>query len=234
MPDAGEPMICITWGAFGIAASAIFYSRFYVQWAYSEWKGRSEVPPLFWYQSAAGSIMLLIYAVVIQSPLGALSQSINLLPYSRNMIFIWRDAGRLNKPLYLVTHFLALVITACGVAAVVWLWWREFHLTQDETAEQARQTWFWLAVGVVGQALFGTRFLIQWIATEWNRKSIVPTVFWYISLVASVLQCAAFFQRGAEEWVYAVGIIATMLVYVRNLWLIHTRPSAPGSESPAV
>ena len=40
----------------------------------------------------------------------------------------------------------------------------------------------WIAIGFGGQALFASRFLVQWIATERRRQSVVPTVFWYLSL----------------------------------------------------
>lgn len=230
--DDGTPDLGLFWNVFGIVGTTIFFARFYVQWFYSEWKGRSEMPPLFWYQSAVGSVMLLVYAIVSTSPLGALSQSINLLPYSRNLIFIWRDQGRLNRRLYIITHVAAFTIMTCGIAAVIWLWWREYLITKDDETDVVRQTWFWLAVGAAGQALFGSRFLIQWIATELNRKSIVPTIFWYISLVASALLAAAYLQRG--EWYFASGTIATMPVYIRNLWLIHTRPAIPEAETPVV
>ena len=37
----------------------------------------------------------------------------------------------------------------------------------------------WLAVGLLGQALFSARFLVQWIASERRKRSIVPRAFWY-------------------------------------------------------
>ena len=45
----------------------------------------------------------------------------------------------------------------------------------------------WMGIGFVGQAIFGTRFLVQWIATERKRRSVVPLAFWYLSLAGSVL-----------------------------------------------
>ncbi|NBQ10378.1 MAG: lipid A biosynthesis protein, partial [Betaproteobacteria bacterium] len=41
---------------------------------------------------------------------------------------------------------------------------------------------FWIAIGFAGQALFSARFLIQWIASERAKKSVVPKLFWYFSL----------------------------------------------------
>ena len=40
----------------------------------------------------------------------------------------------------------------------------------------------WVAVGFIGQAFFSARFLVQWLASEKARRSIVPTAFWFFSL----------------------------------------------------
>src|SRR5438132_1498847 len=40
----------------------------------------------------------------------------------------------------------------------------------------------WLAVGFLGQAFFSARFIVQWIASERRKQSVVPVYFWYFSL----------------------------------------------------
>ena len=209
------------WVALGVAGTLIFYSRFYVQWIASELKGRSVVPPAFWYQSAIGSFLLLIWAWIIQSPIGALSQSVNLVPYSRNLIHIWREQGHISRRReWLMQSFVAAVVMA-AVVVVILVWWREYDQAQQGPAEEARRTAFWLAVGLTGQALFAGRVLVQWIATERARKSVMPLAFWYMSIAASLLQITSFWQRGGGELLYAAGLVASLFVYVRNLWLIH-------------
>jgi lipid-A-disaccharide synthase-like uncharacterized protein len=213
------------WTALGVAGGVIFYGRFYVQWIASEIKKRSVIPIAFWYMSSAGSLMLLAYAVYTQSPLGALGQSFNIMVYSRNLIHIWRDKGRLSRRLSAAVHFLAGMAGLVAILLVLLTWHREYRLSA-ESAEAVR-TWFWLAVGLVGQGLFACRFLVQWIATERQRKSVVPTSFWYLSVVAAALQMSCFVQRA--EWVFAAGMFATILIYVRNLWFIHSgRPEPAG------
>lgn len=205
--------------AFGVAAGVIFYGRFYVQWLASELRRKSVIPDLFWYMSSVGSLMLLVYGTLIASPLGTLGQSLNIVIYSRNLVHIWRNRGKLSRTQYWAIHALvaAIVLTAVGLTGYIWL--NEYQVTRQKPAAEAAQTWLWLAVGLAGQALFALRFLIQWVATERKRESVVPTVFWYISLVASALQLACFAQRA--EWVFAIGMGATMLIYARNLWFIH-------------
>lgn len=207
------------WTALGIAGGLIFYGRFYVQWIVSEINKRSIMPIAFWYMSSCGSLMLLAYAVASQSPLGALGQNVNIVIYARNLAHIWRERGRLTKTLNLLLHGTVVLIAVLALTFVAFTWYREYGISHTVSAEEATATWSWLAVGVLGQGLFAVRFLIQWIATERKRKSVIPTVFWQISIVAASLQCATFTQRG--EWVFAAGTAATILIYGRNLWFIY-------------
>lgn len=41
----------------------------------------------------------------------------------------------------------------------------------------------WLVLGFAGQAVFTARFLVQWLASERCRNSVVPVAFWWLSLV---------------------------------------------------
>ena len=220
MPE-GETstFVPMAWAAFGIVATAIFYSRFYLQWMVSEIKRRSVVPEFFWYQSAVGSLMLLVWAFHTQSPLGALSHSLNVVPYTRNLVHIWREKGRLTPAINWLATCGAVVIAASAVAVVIVVWQREFAASAETPSGQARENWLWLGVGVAGQVLFGCRFLVQWALTEWHRKSVVPAVFWQVSLVAALLQIASYAQR--QEWFFIVGTAATLFIYARNLWFIH-------------
>jgi lipid-A-disaccharide synthase-like uncharacterized protein len=210
------------WAVFGAAAWLCFYTRFYVQWIVSEIRGRSVVPIAFWYQSAVGSVMLLVWAVYTQSPLGAIGQCTNLVPYSRNLIHIWRERGALSRGRSIATHAVAGVVVIAGIIIVGFTWWVEYANNRQAPASEARQAWFWLAIGLVGQGLFATRFLVQWLVTEYRRKSVMPAAFWYISIVAAALQVVTFVARGGGELLYAFGLLATALIYARNIWFIRT------------
>jgi lipid-A-disaccharide synthase-like uncharacterized protein len=222
----------VLWYLLGVPGAAIFYGRFYVQWIVSEIKGKSVVPVAFWYMSAVGSLTLLAYGVIIQSPLGTLSHCFNIVVYARNLIHIWRGKGRLSKARNMGVHaaVVAVILVALGLTALTWL--RELGRTTDSSTSEAARTWLWLAVGVAGQGLFALRFLIQWFATERKRESVVPPVFWWLSLAAALLMGASWLQR--REWVYAIGIATTFFVYFRNLWLIYRPREANGvvSEEP--
>jgi lipid-A-disaccharide synthase-like uncharacterized protein len=206
------------WLIFGTAGLVVFNGRFYVQWLASEREKRSVIPVAFWYMSAVGSLMQFVYAVHLVSPGAAFGNCFNIVIYSRNLIFIWREKGVLTRRLHIATYVVAIAValTATGFMVATWIW--EFHANRALESNEAARNWFWLGVWGVGQALFFMRFLIQWLVTEKERKSVVPPVFWYLSLVAAILQGAAFSQR--REWIFAIGMAATLFIYARNLWFI--------------
>ncbi|MCY3933064.1 MAG: lipid-A-disaccharide synthase N-terminal domain-containing protein [Acidobacteria bacterium] len=81
----------------------------------------------------------------------------------------------------------------------------------------------WKAVGFGGQVLFGSRFLVQWIATERRRQSVVPTAFWYLSLFGGLTLLS--YAISIKDPVFITGQSFGVLVYARNLWFVrHKRP----------
>ncbi len=77
---------------------------------------------------------------------------------------------------------------------------------------------FWLAIGFMGQALFSMRFIIQWISSEKQKKSVIPTAFWYFSLAGGVtLLTYAIFR---QDPVFILGQAGGLLVYSRNLFFV--------------
>jgi lipid-A-disaccharide synthase-like uncharacterized protein len=84
--------------------------------------------------------------------------------------------------------------------------------------------WSYLTLlGLIGNALFSTRFLVQWIASERKGTSVIPVSFWHWSIAGSVVMSLYFiFKRDP------VGILATLpnsVVYLRNLHLISKQRS---------
>jgi len=81
----------------------------------------------------------------------------------------------------------------------------------------------WLGIGLLGQALFSARFLVQWIATERKRKSVIPREFWYFSVGGGLTLLAYALYRA--DPVFILGQGAGLVVYARNLYFIHRRRS---------
>ena len=69
---------------------------------------------------------------------------------------------------------------------------------------------FWLGIGFLGQALFSARFFVQWIASERQRKSVVPRPFWYFSLGGGMTLLAYALHR--RDPVFIVGQAAGLFV----------------------
>lgn len=76
----------------------------------------------------------------------------------------------------------------------------------------------WLMVGFVGQGIFASRFIIQWIVSERKKMSVIPMIFWYISLVGSmVLLSYAIYKK---DPVFILGQSMGFIIYLRNIILI--------------
>jgi lipid-A-disaccharide synthase-like uncharacterized protein len=85
----------------------------------------------------------------------------------------------------------------------------------DELLSNLRNPW--LLVGLAGQAVFSARFLVQWIQSERAGRSLIPDLFWNLSLVGSALLLAYALHR--RDPVFALGQSAGFVVYARNLAL---------------
>jgi lipid-A-disaccharide synthase-like uncharacterized protein len=91
----------------------------------------------------------------------------------------------------------------------------------------------WIAIGFGGQLLFTGRMIVQWLASEKHRRSVVPPAFWWMSLIGASMLLAYFTWR--RDIVGIFGQATGWFIYARNLWLIHHQhhqhPPAP-TESP--
>ena len=87
----------------------------------------------------------------------------------------------------------------------------------------------WLIVGLAGQAIFGGRFIVQWIASERRRESHVPIVFWYMSLVGGVVTLAYAIHK--KDPVFIIGQGSGVVVYIRNLMLIYRAHRHPAQTT---
>lgn len=88
----------------------------------------------------------------------------------------------------------------------------------------------WLAVGLVGQALFSARWLVQWLVTERSRRSVMPDTFWYLSLLGGLLVFAYGLHR--MDPVIILGQFG-VIIYARNLFFIRKEKQAPATPAPA-
>lgn len=92
-----------------------------------------------------------------------------------------------------------------------------FHV--ETTAE-----FLWIMLGFTAQAMFGLRFIVQWLYSERAGKSVVPVIFWHISVLGGTLMLSYAIYRW--DPVFMLGQAMGLAVYLRNLWLIYRRGDA--------
>ena len=84
----------------------------------------------------------------------------------------------------------------------------------------------WYGVGFVGQMMFSSRFVVQWMASERRRQVVIPAAFWYLSLAGGAALLAYAIHR--RDPVFALGQGVGLILYARNL-VLHRRRPALGS-----
>ena len=104
-----------------------------------------------------------------------------------------------------------------------WLFWHDRFLGV---------AWgWWKVIGWLGNALFFSRFLVQWHATEKKRQVVVPAAFWWLSLAGSlVLFAYALFYQKDSVMIFAYAF--NWIPYIRNL-IIHQRHAEAHLTCPA-
>jgi lipid-A-disaccharide synthase-like uncharacterized protein len=90
--------------------------------------------------------------------------------------------------------------------------WIEAHLTM------------WTLIGLFGQSMFMMRFILQWIASERAKASVMPEVFWYFSLGGGLIVFV--YAVHQQDLVFMLGQGLGVFIYLRNIWFIHKRKQA--------
>lgn len=82
-----------------------------------------------------------------------------------------------------------------------------------------KNEYLWLAIGLLGQGIFSARFIIQWLVSEREKRSIIPVAFWYLSLLGGIT--LLFYSIYKQDPVFILGQSTGVFIYSRNLFLIH-------------
>src|SRR5436189_596066 len=90
---------------------------------------------------------------------------------------------------------------------------------------------FWKGIGWLGNAVFFTRFLVQWYATEKLKRVVVPTAFWWLSLVGTLL-LLAYGVFKLRDSVFILAYAFNWIPYIRNL-IIHYRHMEAHLDCPS-
>ncbi|MGV8946009.1 MAG: lipid-A-disaccharide synthase N-terminal domain-containing protein [Lutibacter sp.] len=85
--------------------------------------------------------------------------------------------------------------------------------------------WIIYSVGFLAQLLFSGRLILQWILSEKSKKVLTPSLFWWLSLLASFLLFVYGYLR--EDFAIMLGQALTYFIYIRNLQLQGEWQKAP-------
>lgn len=99
-------------------------------------------------------------------------------------------------------------------------WW-------DEVFERLKSPI--VIVGLVGQAVFFMRFLVQWMASEKAQESVIPIAFWYFSIGGAFL--LLLYGILDRDPVILIGQSTGLLIYLRNLHFIRLQKRKDAQES---
>ncbi|MGD9809457.1 MAG: lipid-A-disaccharide synthase N-terminal domain-containing protein [Deferribacterales bacterium] len=196
---------------FGFVGQLLFFMRFIIQWLYTEKYKKSAVPVSFWYYSIFGSFMLLTYSVLIKDPIFIIGQSTGAIIYLRNISLIYKERGTRSHNFGFKMFLMLLVYFAfVGIAA--------YFYPDVPRKAKVSYTGLIFAIGIVAQSMFFMRFLVQWIYSEKNKKSSFPVLFWYFSMIGSLL--LLIYSVMVHDPVFIAGQSVGLLIYFRNLYFI--------------
>lgn len=76
----------------------------------------------------------------------------------------------------------------------------------------------WELFGYLGQGMFSMRFIIQWLASEKKKQSVIPHAFWYFSLLGGLI--ILIYAIHLKKPVFILGQAPGVFIYARNIWFI--------------
>ena len=86
---------------------------------------------------------------------------------------------------------------------------------------------FWLIFGFLGQLMFTMRFVVQWIASEKRKESVIPVAFWFFSLAGGLILLAYAIRQ--MDPVFIAAYLLNPIIYLRNLYFIYRKKAKNAS-----
>ena len=199
------------WLIIGFLGQALFSARFVIQWLATEKNKKSIIPTAFWYFSIAGSLTLLSYALYRKDPVFVFGQAFGVIIYLRNLYFIHPKFLK-KLVIIIVLYFSALLFYLFSTGYV-----HPEHIKELRSNNTTKDT-IWQIIGFIGQFMFSMRFILQWIASEKQKQSVMPVSFWFFSMFGSfILLSYAIYQ---QDPVFILGQSFGIIIYLRNLYFI--------------
>ncbi|KAF0236745.1 MAG: lipid-A-disaccharide [Prolixibacteraceae bacterium] len=163
---------------FGFLAQFLFFARTIVQWFKSEHEGEVISPVIYWQISLLASILMLTYGILRNDFSIVLGQVLVYSVYVRNL-----QLKKAWEKMHFLTRYLSIIIPA------LYLGWLIFGENYNfiSIIRNDNVTLFLLIWGSAGQVIFTSRFLYQWIYSEYHNDSVLPLGFWIFSTIGSLM-----------------------------------------------
>ncbi len=192
----------------GFVAQGLFFSRFAVQLFLSEKAKASLSPTIFWQLSLFASCLMISYGFLRDDFSIVEGQLITYFIYIRNLHFkgFLRKIPKLLRILLISTPFLVIGYGILNYETVI------APLLKNPSIPLS-----WLVLGTVGQSIFASRFIYQWLYSEHKKESIFPLGFWIISSLGAIL--IIIYAIFVKDIVLIVGQVFGLITYGRNFYL---------------
>jgi lipid-A-disaccharide synthase-like uncharacterized protein len=205
----------------GFVATFLFATRFIVQWAESESKGKSVVTPSFWVISLLGNLALCFHTFIqVQYPF-CLIQALNAALAWRNLNLLKSNKLQLRSfviILAVVATVITLLFIAQGLFFFGYIDWVRSPTIPWEEGTGAPIGLLWHIFGFLGAFIFALRFWLQWWGAEQRSESYIGASFWWTSLIGASI--AVIYFSYMRDWVNIAGYGLGIIPYARNLVLL--------------
>lgn len=192
----------------GFIAQGLFFSRFAVQLFLSEKAKASLSPSIFWQLSMLACYLMITYGLLRSDFSIIEGQFIAYFIYIRNLQLkgVWKQIPKILRALLLLTPMIAV---GYGIM--------HYEEVLKPLFTNPSIPLSWLVLGTIGQTIFASRFIYQWIYSEYKKESIFPLGFWVISIIGSAI--ITVYAIVTKDLVLIVGQGFGLLVYSRNFYL---------------
>ncbi|MDB4590509.1 lipid-A-disaccharide synthase N-terminal domain-containing protein [Flavobacteriaceae bacterium] len=195
--------------SIGLTAQLLFSLRLLIQWLFSEKENKVVAPTFFWIVSLIASILFFMYGYLRNDFAIMLGQFITYYIYIRNLQ-LQNQWNRLQKGIQIVfINFPLIVLLITFLRG-------EFDFSQLFNQDFI-PIWL-LALGIVSQLIFTLRFIFQWIISEKNKLSQLPSTFWILSTVGSVI--ILIYSIFRKDPILFIGHTFGIIIYCRNLMIL--------------
>lgn len=75
----------------------------------------------------------------------------------------------------------------------------------------------WVLFGFSAQFLFFSRFIVQWLASEKQKRVVFPIMFWYLSIVGAIM--IFIYATHRQDIVFMASSSLSLIIYTRNIVL---------------